>query len=159
MNTIVSDWPHTVASRSHAKELLAPAIARVCATRIDRHLAAGTEPWHSPVYAARCRRLSDPRSRRMLARSLERLVDQAEAPARLSLTSAVAPSRRRVREARPLLLMVASRLRGDGPVNPRGLAAIRLLLSDGAGPVYTHGHPDALNRALQAAADWLDAYN
>jgi hypothetical protein len=92
----------------------------------------------------------------MLARSLEVLVEEADSPPRRVFTSVVPPSRARVHEARPLLLMLASRLRGHAPVDPRGLAALRVLLTDGAGPVYTHGDPEALKRCLEAIDDRIE---
>jgi hypothetical protein len=69
----------------------------------------------------------------------------------------VRPSRAAVREARPLLLMLPATLRGREPVDPRGVAALTNLLTDGASPVYTHGDPHALTRALQRIEWWLDA--
>jgi hypothetical protein len=47
-------------------------------------------------------------------------------------------------------------LRGNGPVAPRGIAALKNLLTDGAGPVYTHGDPETLRRRLAAIDRWLD---
>jgi hypothetical protein len=157
MNAAVSDWPHTAASPSRIKDPLAALLSRVSGARLDRMLAQGIEPWHTPVHAARCRQLTGERSRRKLARSLERLIEQADEPPRRWLSSVVCPSRARVHEARPLLLMLASRLRADTPVDPRAVAAIRLLLTDGAGPVYTHGHPETLKLRLQTIAAWMDA--
>jgi hypothetical protein len=60
-----------------------------------------------------------------------------------------------VREARPLLLTLAAQLRAEHPVSPRGLAAIRCLLVDGAGPVYAQGDPETLKLRLQQAEAWL----
>jgi hypothetical protein len=126
------------------------------AGHIDRRLADGTVPWHTPVYAARCRQLAAPHSRRVLARSLERLVEDADAGPRAPLSAAIAPSRARVQEARPELLILAAELRSDRPVEPRGLAAIRVLLSDGSSPVYTRGDPEALKLRLETVASWLE---
>ena len=154
MNTIA--WPHAAAGTYRTSDPLAPLLARLRGAHIDARLARGVEPWNSPVYAARCRQLTGERSRHALARSLERLVEEADERPRLWLSSVVRPSQARVHEARPLLLMVASRLRSQTPVHPRAVAAIRVLLSDGAGPVYTHGHPDTLKLRLQTIASWMD---
>ena len=157
MNLVASDWPQSVASRSHTPHALAPLLAQLAATHLDRRVADGVDPSHSPIYAARSRRLTGEKSRRTLARSLERLVEEADAPPRRpSLSSAVRPSRARVHEARPQLLMLASRLRGGAAVDPRGLAAIRVLLTDGAGPVYTNGDPETLKRRLETIEDWIE---
>lgn len=136
---------------------LAPPLARLRAYSLDTKLAHGIEPWRTPVLAARARQLTGDRSRRSLARCLERLVERVEEPPRLTLSAVVHPSRPRVREARPLLLMLAARLRGGEPVDPRGVAALRNLLTDGNSPVYTRGDPEMLARALQRIELWLDA--
>jgi hypothetical protein len=156
MNVIAFDWPHTEASTVRTKRPLAPFLARLRGAQLDRRLAEGIEPWRTPVYAARCRQLTTERSRRALARSLERLIEQSDEQPRLSRSTIVRPSRARVHEARPLLLTTASRMRSDVPVHPRAVAAIRILLSDGAGPVYTHGDPETLKLRLQAIAAWMD---
>lgn len=137
---------------------LAPLLARLCAARLDRQLAAGLEPWSTPVHAARARRLTRERARRTLARSLERLVEQAEEEPSRSFSNVVRPSRPRVREARPLLLTLASRLRGAAPVHPRGVAALKDLVTDGGGPIYMHGDPDALKIYLETIELWMDAH-
>lgn len=134
----------------------APLRARLRALSLDRQLASGVEPWRSPVHAARARQLTGERTRRMLARSLEQLIERAEDPPRVHRGAAIQPSRARVAEARPLMLTLASRLRGIGPVAPRGIAALKNLLTDGAGPVYTHGDPETLRRRLAAIDRWLD---
>jgi hypothetical protein len=157
MNAVASDWPHAAASPSRIKDPLALFLSRLRGARLDRMLAQGIEPWSTPVYAARCRQLTGERSRHTLARSLERLVEEADGPRSRSLSSVVRPARARVHEARPLLLMLASRLRADAHVDPRAVAAIRLLLTDGGGPVYTHGHPETLKLRLQTIVAWLDA--
>ena len=96
----------------------------------------------------------------MLARSLELLAESADEPPRPVLSrgggAVVAPYRAGVWEARPVILTLSSRLRGDAPVDPRGIAALKDLLSDGAGPCYTPAHPDTLKLRLQAIDRSLD---
>ncbi len=53
------------------------------------------------------------------------------------------------------MLTLASRLRANAPVDPRGIAALKDLLTDGAGPVFTHGDPNTLKRRMQAIDEWL----
>jgi hypothetical protein len=55
------------------------------------------------------------------------------------------------------MLTLASRLRGNAPVAARGMAALKNLLTDGGGPVYTRGNPDELKDCLQAVEEWLHA--
>jgi hypothetical protein len=134
----------------------APLLARLRAYSLDRGLAHGIEPWRTPVLAARARQLTGKRNRRSLARCLERLVEQAEEPPP-AFSAAVHPSRPCVQEARPLLLTVAARLRAGEPVDPRGVAALRNLLTDGTSSVYTCGDPETLAYALHRIEWWLEA--
>ncbi len=147
-----------IANRARpARQPLTPLLARLRSHSLDKRLAHGIEPWRTPMLATRARQLTSARRRRSLARCLERLVEQAEEPPRTSFSAVVHPSRPRVREARPLLLMLAARLRASDPVDPRGVAALKNLLSDGNSPVYTRGDPETLARALQRIERWLDA--
>ena len=134
-------------------------LARLRAPSLDRQLADGTAPWRSPVHAARARQLTNDRTRRTLARSLERLVEQAETPRPPFRTAVVQPCRPQVREARPLILTIAQRLRSNAPVRVCGVARLQALLSNGAGPCYAPSHPDALNTELRAVADLLEAHD
>jgi hypothetical protein len=156
-NVITADAPLVVTRPARGRHPLVPLLAHLRAPSIDGQLATGVEPRRTQTHEARARQLTRDRVRRNLARSLELLVEQVEDPPRLSLGAVVYPSRARVREARPLILTLASRLRSNAPVNPRGVAALRELLADGVGPVYTHGDPDALKRRLQTIDRWLDA--
>jgi hypothetical protein len=56
----------------------------------------------------------------------------------------------------PLILAIAAKLRAEGPVNARGVAGLRLVLTDGAGPCYARIHGAALQDALQLISTWLD---
>ena len=147
---------HAPVSSRHPHPRVDWLLARLRAPWLDRQFAAGVESWRSPVHAARARQLTSDRTRRLLARSLERLVEQAEEPPKRYHTAVIQPSRLRVREARPLMLALASRLRSNAPVAPRGITTLNELLTDGAGPVYTHGDPETLKRRLQAIEGWLD---
>lgn len=51
---------------------------------------------------------------------------------------------------------LASRLRGSAPVEARGIAALKDLLTDRGGPVYTPGDPNTLERKLELIDQWLD---
>jgi hypothetical protein len=134
-------------------------LAHLRALWLDRQLAAGIVPWHSKLHAVRSLQLTSDRSRRALARSLEHLVEHAEMSRIQSVgTAVVIPCREQVREARPVILAMVSRLRASAPVDARGMARLRLLLTDGTGPCYTpSGRPDALAVELQTVDQWLDA--
>ena len=133
-------------------------LAHLRALWLDRQLAAGVVPWHSKLHAARALQLTSDRSRRALACSLEHLVEQADGPPVHWRPAAVPPCRPQVSEARPAILAIAARLRATAPVHARGMARLRLLLTDGTGPCYTpSGRADALAVELQTVDRWLDA--
>jgi hypothetical protein len=130
--------------------------ARLRAPWLDRELAAGIASWRSPVHAARALQLTSDRSRRGWAGSLERLVKEVEQPPTALCRAVVPPCREQVREARPVILAVASRLRSSAPVDARGVAQLRAVLGDGTGPCYVRSRPDTLTIALQNVSRSLD---
>ena len=143
-------------SRPRPRWIVRP-LARARAPWLDRQLAAGSVPWRSPAHAARALQLTGDRSRGALARWLERLVEHAERPpARFTVSAVVSPCREQVHAALPVILATASRLRSRAPVDARGVARLRALLSDGAGPCYSRGDPVALTVALETISQWLD---
>jgi hypothetical protein len=132
-------------------------LAHLRAPWIDRELAQGVAPWRSPAHAARSLQLTTSRRRRALAAGLECLVEHAERPAGHFRRSAViAPCREQVREASPLIFAITARLRDGAPLDARGVARLRAVITDGAGPCYKRSHRDALNDALELASQWLD---
>jgi hypothetical protein len=131
-------------------------VARVLASRLDRELARGIAPWSSGAHAARALKLTGLRSRRALARSVERLIEDVENPRSRFMSAVISPLPDQVRHAMPLILTLASRLRSAEPVNARGIAQLSRLLSDGGGPCYVPAHPEALTLALQQVSEWLD---
>jgi hypothetical protein len=133
-------------------------LARVRAPWIDRELAQGVAPWRSPAHAARALQLTTTRQRRALAAGLERMVEHAERPASpCRITTVIPPCREQVREALPLISAITSRLRDGAPLDPRGVARLKAVITNGAGPCYTRSHVDALNDALVPVSQWLDA--
>lgn len=129
---------------------------RLFARRLDRQLAAGATPESTKLLAVRADALVRPTSRASLASSLERVAAVAAGRCRLS-RAAVPPSRRQVLGAGGELRAVIERLRGPGPISAQGAARLRLLLTDGGGPVYRNpGHTD-LARELRGALRGLDA--
>jgi hypothetical protein len=131
-------------------------IARLRAPSLDGELTAGCASWRSPTHAARALQLTSDRHRRGLARSLEHLIERAEEPRARFPSAAVPPCREQVREAMPQLLAISSRLRSGEPVDAGGVARLRALLSDGAGPCYARSQPDALALALQTVSASLN---
>jgi hypothetical protein len=131
-------------------------LAHPCSVWIDRQLAQGVAPWHTRVHAARAVQLTSARHRRATARWFESLAERAEQPPATFRSAAITPCREQVREALPLILSIAAQLRSPSPVDPRGIACLRLLLSDGGGPCYTRIETGALRMALEDACQWLD---
>jgi hypothetical protein len=131
--------------------------ARLRATRLDAELASGTGPWRSSLLAARALQLTSKRSRQMLATSLERVLEEAQFPARRRVSSPViAPCHAAVSAQLPQIFALTARLRSQAPVEAAGIAALRMLLSDGSGPIYTRGQPDTLGHALDRVARGLE---
>lgn len=108
--------------------------ALLVAGDLDRALAAGVSPEHSVLLALHAQRIVRPRACRDLAATLRRVIAGRSHP-----VNAAPISRVRVRFAAGRLDAVAARLEADGPVAARGVAALRLLLSEGAGPLYRTG--------------------
>jgi hypothetical protein len=128
--------------------------AHLCARRLDRALAAGAPPDSRADLEVRAHGLIGSRERVALAQAVRRVV--ADAYAARPLQFAVPICRRKVRRSGQALLELVDRLLGDEPVDARGLAQIRLLLSDGAGPMYVRPGADDLEPALARAVAALD---
>ncbi|MGZ4202237.1 MAG: hypothetical protein ACXVRH_09290, partial [Thermoleophilaceae bacterium] len=64
-------------------------------------------------------------------------------------------ARPRVRSAQDELARLVDELLQPGPVDPAGVAQVRLLLSDGGGPLYNPRSDDDLRAAARAAVDAL----
>jgi hypothetical protein len=140
---------------AHWREWVA---ARVAPERLDLALAGGARPEDRPELALRARWLASPRTRRMLAGSVRRLLrrtDESAAPAS-SRTPVMLDRVARARRAMELLL---ERLLAPAPVPARGVALVNLLLSDGTGPLYRRGSQADLAAMVTQAVDALDPAN
>ena len=122
---------------------------------LDRELAAGVDPETNAVLALRARRLTGPRGRKLvidgLAGALSRATDGTA-----GFSAAVRPQARELRDASPVLTALESRLRGSAPVTARGVALLRVLLTDAASPLYQPSAPGELASRLRAAAAALE---
>lgn len=96
------------------------------------------------------------RARRQLAEGLERSVERAEHPS-TGISAAFPVERPAVLAARDELIAMARVLRGDGAVHAEGVALVRELLRDSAGPLYRPPDPAALLDAVRAARRALGA--
>jgi hypothetical protein len=109
-------------------------LVAVVAAKLDRELANGVRQDASPALARRARKLTDPAVREQLGRQLRRIVRDAQQ--RAVPGPRVPLNRKRVLEAEQDLRLLASRLQSPGRVSVRGVAKVRLLLSDGGGPLF-----------------------
>ncbi len=127
--------------------------ARLRVSVLDRQLAEGLAPESSVALAIHAGHLCGPAQRRLLACSLRRVgasPSAAEAQRRRTPVSRTA-----VAGACRELAAVVDRL-AAGPVDVRGVARIRNLLADGAGPLYRESPPGRLRDELRAALAALE---
>jgi len=122
--------------------------ARVCARQLDRALAEGISPDSSAGLSMRAHDLIGSRARDALAQAIRRLVHEATQP-RQPTHFNIPVCRSKVRHSRRTLEALAERLVSGEPLDARGIAQLRLLLSDGAGPLYGHPRADDLQPALE----------
>ncbi len=125
------------------------------ASRLDRALAAGASPDSSAPLSLRAGELIGATARRDLARTVRRLVDDARQPF-IPISSGVPLCRRKVLASREALSELADRLTSGEPVEARGVAQVRLLLTAGDGPLYHRPAADDLEPAVQAALAALE---
>jgi hypothetical protein len=132
-------------------------VSRVRATRLDRDIAAGVSPDSSPVLALRAQALVQPSMRRLLAGRVRQVLTEATGDDALRFLDPRIPVQRdRVVDATDALRSLIERLLLPGPVPARGVAVARLVLTDGAGPLYNPSCPDDLRARVQAAVEQLE---
>jgi hypothetical protein len=137
---------------------LASLRARLRHESLDRELACGIAPWRSPAHAARALQLTSARRRETYAQGLERVLAETElAGGRVSarFSGVVMPDPAAVILCAPTIWEIVVTLRAPTPVSAEGMARLRALLCDGAGPLYCAGNPDQLRQALEHISRWL----
>jgi hypothetical protein len=130
-------------------------LARTGAWRLDRALAGGVCPDASATLSLRAHRLIGPAARHALAGELRDVIGRAGRP-RATLDNGVRLCAVEVLRARDAIGDLADRLDSWEPVEPAGVARARLLLRDGAGPLYNQSFPGGLQRAVRVAIDALE---
>ncbi len=130
-------------------------IVRARAHALDTELARGTSAEASARLALRAQQLVRMRTRRDLARGIQRILAQAGLPDAASRPPAPV-CRDRVRAAAAEFAALADRLLSPAPLPARGVAQARLLLTDGGGPVYRRGCRDDLRARVAEALRALD---
>jgi hypothetical protein len=154
MLILMDDLDQCVAARDATTVERITALFRVA--RLDRDLASGVSPDSSAPLALRAQALVRPSTRRSLAQCLQQLLAEANhpGPPRLGGTR-VRVKRERVLYAAAGLQLLIDRLVTPGPVPARGVALVRVLLTDGAGPLYYRGADDDLIALILAAVEHL----
>jgi hypothetical protein len=105
----------------------------------------------------RAQLLVQPSMRRLLARRVRQVLADARGDGYPRFLDPRIPvQRNRVVAAADALQMLVERLLLPGPVPARGVAVARLLLTDGAGPLYNPSSPDDLRARVLAAVDQLE---
>jgi hypothetical protein len=132
----------------------ARALAWCAQRRLDGQIAAGADLVADPLRAYQARKLTAMRTRRRLARAIERLPTEAQDPWRAARVS-VPLHRRTVLVAQSALLDLSKALVTPGPVDAQGVALARLLLSDGGSPLFGKD-PRALMEAVVQATERLE---
>src|SRR6476659_6321929 len=126
--------------------------ARLRVAVLDRALAGGAVPESDVALTLHARRLISPTMRRPLARALRGIVDVSRRP---SLSQGRWPGAR-VARAGSDLLALAERLERPAAVDARGVALVRVLLSDGGGPLHANRDAHRLVQAAREAAAALE---
>jgi hypothetical protein len=124
--------------------------------RLDRQLADAPSCALTRALALRSRQLTERGTRLELADLFRAIVEHVESSPQL-VTSDVT-DRVAVRTAREPVLGLAERLEGSVPVNPRGVAQAKALLTDGLSPLYNRSSERTVTQAIWQIQDNLDAF-
>lgn len=150
MQALATTFPgHRPPPPSECFGLLDRLWARLRARRLDRDLARGVPAHGSPALSWRAQMLTRPSVTHELGAQLRALASEAHDPGRALLRIADAPERLVSVEAD--LRRLASRLDSARPSHPSGVAKVRLLLTDGTGPLYGCSSVQVLSEAVQDA--------
>jgi hypothetical protein len=126
-------------------------VALLKANQFDRMLAVGAPVPAGSALAVHAARLTSVDEREAVARSLRRVLDDAR-----TRTALVSPQIElnvpNINAARDRIDAITLRLHSPRPVTSRGVARLRLLLADGAGPMYRYGRGDLEGRLGAALA-------
>jgi hypothetical protein len=145
-----ADRPDT-ARRGHTRPSIRACVtARLRAARFDRALAVGVPAPAGSALAVHAARLTSVAERHAVAR-LRRAVRDAT-DTRATRSGRVPMHRANIAAAQALIDAVTRRLHAPDPVNTRGMARLRQLLSNGTSPLYRHGRGDLAGRLSAALA-------
>ncbi|AFM17569.1 hypothetical protein Mycch_2808 [Mycolicibacterium chubuense NBB4] len=127
-------------------------LARLRAAQYDRLVAVGVEPEAGSALAAHYLRLTSAAERDAVAGAFRRVLhDVRDAGAPVSFRAPLHASN--VAAAEDVIERLTVRLHAPRPVCARGMARLRLVLADGAGPLYRVGRGDLRGRLGAALAE------
>jgi hypothetical protein len=110
--------------------------ARVFARHYDMQVEDGVPPMPGSALAVHTARLTGSQEREDLARALRAVLRRGKEPRGGALTARLPLQFTRIVAAEDIIDEVTLRLHAPLPVRARGMARLRILLSDGAGPLY-----------------------
>jgi hypothetical protein len=126
-------------------------VARLLAAKFDRMLAVGVRADDGSPLAVHAARLTSVDEREAIAHSFRRALDDAHDRG-ASMSSRVPLNIPNIVAAEDRIGQVTLRLHSPRQVNVRGMARLRVLLSDGVGPMYRYGRGDLEGRLGAALA-------
>ncbi len=149
-DTILDGWDIAAPEQDMGRPPLAARLqARLFAWRLDREIEAGAVVVPGTPLAAHVARLTSVKQRDSLARGLRRAVDRAEST-RGCVSGPFPIGSGQVAECRSEIDHITLLLHSPRPVHPRGMARLRMLLTDGTGPLYDGGGSGSLAAELRA---------
>jgi len=131
--------------------LVARVTARLRAHQFDRQLAVGVPAPAGSALAVHQARLGTVAEREAIARTLRQALHDANAGA-APLSSRIPLHPSNIVAAEELIDAITLRLHSPRPVSARGMARLRVVLSDGSGPMYQFGRGDLSGRLGAALA-------
>jgi hypothetical protein len=132
--------------------LAARVTARLRAYQYDRQLAVGVPAPAGSALAVHQARLTSLAEREAVALALRLAVHDAHAGLP-PFSSRIPLHPSNIAAAEDLIATITLRLHSPRPVSARGMARLRLVLSDGCGPMYRYGRGDLSGRLGAALAE------
>jgi hypothetical protein len=131
--------------------LAARVTARLRAYQFDRQLAVGVPAPEGSALAVHQARLTSVAEREAIAHTLRQAVREARAGGN-PLTSRIPVHPTNIAAVEDLIDTITLRLHSPRPVSARGMARLRVVMSDGCGPLYRFGRGDLGGRLGAALA-------
>jgi hypothetical protein len=132
--------------------LAARVTARLRAYQLDRQLAVGVPAPAGSALAVHQARLTSVAEREAIARALRQAVQDSHAGG-TPLSPRIPVHITNIAAAEDLIDRITLRLHSPRPVSARGMARLRVVLSDGCGPMYESGRGDLSGRLGAALAE------